>query len=149
LGKALILTRGCVPGVVVLAALWCFATPSAFAADPWTLPSGPMPYSLGGQTTVVWQYHPRFHSPYEAANSLRHEHENAVSHSYDLYVGVRPLPWLDVYVNPEMIRGGGISDGIGLAGYTNGEVIRQPASGHGSVSRSRLRACDAAARRRP
>jgi hypothetical protein len=35
------------------------------------------------------------HSPYEGTNTFRHEHEDAVSHSYDLYVGARVLPWLD------------------------------------------------------
>jgi hypothetical protein len=39
---------------------------------------------------------------------------------------VRPFPWLDVYVVPEMIRGRGSGAGRGLAGYTNGEVIRNP-----------------------
>src|SRR4029077_3315790 len=39
------------------------------------------------------------------------------------------LSWLEVYVDPEMIRGGGLSDALGLAGFTNGEVIRNPTIG--------------------
>ena len=58
--------------------------------------------------------------------SLHHEHDDAVSHSYDLYVGVRVLPWLDLYVNPEMIRGGGADRGpvsvIGVRLHFEGAV---------------------------
>jgi len=88
-----------------------------------------VPYLVGGQTTVVWQHLPDFRSPYAGARSLRPGPEDAVSHTYTLYTGIRPLPWLDVYVVPEMVRGEGIGSGLGLAGYTNGEVIRNPAAG--------------------
>jgi len=95
-------------------------------SDALDAPAAPLPYTVGGQTTVVWQYHPRFHSPYEGSESLHHEHDDAVSHSYDLYVGVRVLPWLDLYVNPEMIRGGGADRGpvsvIGVRLHFEGAV---------------------------
>jgi len=99
------------------------AAPAAWAAD-W-IP----PYMVGGQSTVVWQHLPSFRSPYAGPRSFRPGPEDTVSHSYTLYTGVRLLPWLDVYVDPEMIRGEGIGGGFGLAGYTNGEVIRNPAAG--------------------
>jgi len=67
------------------------------------------PSLVGGQVTVVWQHHPPFRSPYQGPRSLRAGTEDAVSHSYTLYTGVRLLPWLDVYVDPEMIRGGPVS----------------------------------------
>jgi hypothetical protein len=99
------------------------AAPAARAAD-W-IP----PYMVGGQSTVVWQHLPSFRSPYVGPRSFRPGPEDAVSHSYTLYTGVRLLPWLDVYVDPEMIRGEGVGGGFGLAGYTNGEVVRNPAAG--------------------
>ena len=99
------------------------------------------PYMVGGQVTVVWQHQPAFRSPYQGARSLRPDTEDAVSHSYTLYTGVRVLPWLDLYVAPEMIRGEGISGGMGLAGYTNGEVIRNPEAGQSPyLARAFLRA---------
>ena len=99
------------------------------------------PYVVAGQSTVVWQHLPSFRSPYAGPRSLRPGPEDAVSHSYTLYTGVRLLPWLDLYVDPEMIRGGGIGDGVGLAGYTNGEVIRNPAAGQSPyLARAFLRA---------
>jgi high affinity Mn2+ porin len=87
------------------------------------------PFMVGGQATVVWQHQPAFRSPYQGPRSLRPDTEDAVSHSYTLYTGARLLPWLELYVDPEMIRGEGLSGGVGLAGYTNGEVIRNPQAG--------------------
>jgi hypothetical protein len=113
--------------VTALAAL--LGVPGALRADDVALPAAPVPYAIGGQTTAVWQYHPAFRSPYEGPSSLHHHAEDAVSHSYTLYTGVRLRSWLDVYVVPEMIRGDGISKGVGLAGFTNGEVIRNPQAG--------------------
>src|SRR2546422_9159491 len=113
----------------------------ALAAEAPSLPAAPIPYLLGGQVTVVWQHQPAFRSPYEGSRSLRPDTEDAVSHSYTLYTGARLLPWLDLYVDPEMIRGDGISGGVGLAGYTNGEVIRNPEAGQSPyLARAFLRA---------
>ncbi len=96
---------------------------------------------VAGQSTVVWQHLPSFRSPYAGSRSLRPGPEDAVSHSYTLYTGVRLQPWLDVYVDPEMIRGAGIGGGFGLAGYTNGEVIRNPEAGQSPyLGRAFLRA---------
>jgi high affinity Mn2+ porin len=76
------------------------------------------PYVVAGQSTVVWQHLPPFRSPWAGPKSLLPGPENGVSDSYTLYTGVRPLSWLDLYVDPEMIRREGIGGGIGLAGYT-------------------------------
>jgi len=129
---------------VGLAAAGLLAAPMmsrALAFDAPSLPAAPLPYLLGGQVTVVWQHQPAFRSPYQGARSLRPDTEDAVSHSYTLYTGVRLRPWLDLYVDPEMIRGDGISGGVGLAGYTNGEVIRNPEAGQSPyLARAFLRA---------
>ena len=117
------------------------ASPGAHASEAFELPAAPLPYMVGGQATVVWQHLPSFRSPYAGSQSLRPGPEDAVSHSYTLYTGVRLLPWLDVYVDPEMIRGEGIGGGFGLAGYTNGEVIRNPQAGQSPyLGRAFLRA---------
>ncbi len=101
----------------------------AGAARPaWGIDALP-PFLVGGQVTVVWQHLPDFRSPYVGAKSLRPGPDDAVSHSYTGYAGLRLAPWLDFYADPEMIRGEGIGGGIGLAGYTNGEVIRNPQAG--------------------
>jgi len=110
----------------------------ALGADAADWPSS---WIVGGQTTVVWQHLPSFNSPYVGPHSLRPGPEDAVSDSYTLYTGVGLLPWLSMYVDPEMIRGEGISNGLGLAGYTNGEVIRNPQAGQDPyLARAFLRA---------
>lgn len=114
--------------LTVAIAVWLRLAP-AFGLDGLTLPQAPVPYEIGGQTTVVWQHLPPFHSRYEGPHSLLSRTDDAVSHSYTLYAGIRLQPWLEVYVNPEMIRGSGVGGGFGLAGYTNGEVIRNPSVG--------------------
>jgi hypothetical protein len=99
------------------------------------------PWVIAGQSTVVWQHLPSFRSPYVGRRSLRPGPEDAVSHSYTLYTGLRLAPWVDFYMDPEMIRGEGIGSGTGLAGYTNGEVIRNPEAGQSPyLARAFLRA---------
>src|SRR5207253_10438411 len=72
---------------------------------------------------------------------LRAGTEDAVSRRSPRSTGARVLPWLDLYVDPEMIRGEGSSGGVGLAGYTNGEVIRNPEAGQSPyLARAFLRA---------
>jgi hypothetical protein len=88
-----------------------------------------LPYELGLQVTLIDQNLFQFHSPYRGVNSLRSRNENELSDTYTVYAGVRLTRGLDVYVNPEMARGNGISEALGLAGFTNGDVIRNPALG--------------------
>lgn len=115
-GPARLLALGC-------SLTWATAA-AAFELPP--LPLAPAPYLIGGQATAVWQYKPSFHSPYQGAHSLLPHTEDAISQTYTGYTGIRPFPWLELYADPEMVRGHGISDALGLAGYTNGEVIRNP-----------------------
>ena len=117
------LRRAAVHFVRALSVLCVVPTTHAAAVD---LPAAPLPYLVGGQATAIWQYHSTFDSRYQGPNSLRPQAEDAISHTYTLYTGVRPQPWLDLYADPEMVRGRGLSDALGLAGFTNGEVIRNP-----------------------
>jgi hypothetical protein len=111
------------------------------AEDLVQLPAAPVPYLVGGQSTLVWQHLPAFRSPYAGRSSFRPEPQDGTSHTYTLYTGVRLRPWLELHVDPEMIRGDGVSGGKGLAGYTNGEVIRNPAAGQSPyLARAFLRA---------
>ena len=114
--------------LILAAAMLRAAGAAAFDASS-LLPTQPIPYLVGGQSTVIWQWKPAFHSPYQGPNSLQPQTENATSDTYTLYTGVRPYPWLELYADPEMVRGAGISDALGLAGFTNGEVIRNPSIG--------------------
>jgi carbohydrate-selective porin OprB len=73
---------------------------------------------------------PDFHSPYQGPNSL--SFQNGLGHgftqTYGLYLGSQLSTRLQLYLDGEWFRGSGISNGIGLAGYTNGDVVRAGSS---------------------
>ncbi|HEY5440211.1 MAG TPA: carbohydrate porin [Gemmatimonadaceae bacterium] len=74
--------------------------------------------------------------------SLVADGDRAVSHTYGIYLGARLAPRLDGYLDVEMARGSGISHASGLAGVTNGDVLRQGTADLGSgpyVARAFLR----------
>lgn len=83
-------------------------------------------YAASGELTYILQDLFAFHSPYTGANSLHARREAELSHSYTLYLGARLTPRLEVYANPEIALGRGVSNGSGLAGYPNGDLIGQP-----------------------
>ncbi|HLK56964.1 MAG TPA: carbohydrate porin, partial [Chthonomonadaceae bacterium] len=83
-------------------------------------------YDYQGEATFILQNLFQFPSPYAGPNSFRSRQETELSHTYTLYLGARVVNNLEVYVNPEIAWGNGISEGQGLAGYTNGDLIGQP-----------------------
>jgi hypothetical protein len=83
------------------------------------------PRVLGAQIDVIGQVLRPFHSAYAGPNSLTAAGDRQVSHVYGVYLGDRLTRRFDVYLDVEMVRGAGIGHVVGLAGYTNGDVIRQ------------------------
>ncbi len=88
------------------------------------------PKILGAQVNVTCQSMPPFHSPYEGPNSLsfRNGLGRQATETYGGYVGSQLAPGLQVYADGEFFQGNGISNGIGLSGYVNGDVIRAGSS---------------------
>ena len=88
------------------------------------------PRFLGAQFNGVYQNMPAFHSPYEDRNSLSFQEGRGhdVTHTYGVYLGAQLAPMLQAYLDTEMFMGNGISDGVGLGGYVNGDVIRAGSS---------------------
>lgn len=82
-------------------------------------------YDYQGEATFILQHLFKFRSPYEGPNSLRSRDETELSDTYTLYLGARLIRNLEVYINPEIAWGNGISYGTGLAGYPNGDIIGQ------------------------
>lgn len=101
---------------------------AALPAAPAPVALRRVPYVIGVQSTVVGQGLLRFHSPYSGAQSLRSANQAALSETYTLILGLRPVRNLEVFVNPELARGEGIGNALGLAGYTNGDFIDAPSS---------------------
>ena len=104
--------------------------------------SGWVPQVLGTQISVIAQRLGRFDAPYSGSMSLVAGGDQAVSHTYGIYLGARLAPRLDGYLDVEMARGSGISHASGLAGVTNGDVLRQGTADLGNgpyVARAFLR----------
>ncbi len=76
------------------------------------------------QLTTVTQYHPSFSAPYTGANSLQTSEENATTLTSTFFWGVQVGKLFEIYVNPEIAGGAGLSSAKGIAGFTNGEAFR-------------------------
>lgn len=86
--------------------------------------SVPSPWSLHAQMTYQLQGHGSFDAPYEGENSFRDRKEVRGSFTATLFAGRRLWDGGEVFVNGEMLAGGGVSGVLGLAGPPNGETYR-------------------------
>jgi len=78
---------------------------------------------------LISQTHGRFPSPYEGDNSLRAEREQALSRLWTIYTGVKLSAHTELLFDIESAGGRGLSDALGLAGFTNLDVVRNPTLG--------------------
>jgi high affinity Mn2+ porin len=80
-------------------------------------------WSVHGQTTYVSQYAPPFHAPYRGANSLD---TNAGRETWDatLYAGLKLWQGAELWVNPEINQGFGLSNTLGIVGFPSGEAYK-------------------------
>ena len=90
-------------------------------------------YFVTGQANIIFQAHGPFHSPYEGTNSLLDRGEYKTSLVGTLFLGYElvrnPARHLDAIYDEESAAGRGISEALGLAGFTNLDVVRNPALG--------------------
>jgi high affinity Mn2+ porin len=84
-------------------------------------------WSLHSQTTFAIQYAPPFRAPDRGANSLD---SNAARNTWDatLYLGRRLWEGAELWVNPEIDQGFGLSNTHGIAGFPNGNAYKVGAS---------------------
>ena len=80
---------------------------------------------LGAQLNLIGQRLQPLHSPYASPASLLPTGDTEMSQAFGIYLGARLPAGLQAYLDVEMIRGNGISHASGLAGVTNGDVVRQ------------------------
>jgi hypothetical protein len=89
------------------------------------------PKLLGGQFNGVYQNVPPFHSPYAGQNSFtptRGQDWRDSTQTYGVYLGSQMTSTLQAYLDIELFRGNGVSDGVGLSGNVNGDVVRAGSS---------------------
>lgn len=87
-------------------------------------------YWISGQANVIFQGRLPFHSSYQGPNSFRNSAEYKTSYVETLYIAVRPTRSVryntDLILNVEAAGGRGLSQALGLAGFTNLDVVRNP-----------------------
>jgi hypothetical protein len=87
-------------------------------------------YWVSGQTNTIFQAKPGFHSPYQGPNSLDNAPEYKTSLVETLFLGYQPHRNLryntDLLIDFESAGGRGLGEALGLAGFTNLDVVRNP-----------------------
>lgn len=81
---------------------------------------------ISGQANFISQWHPSFHSPYQGPNSLTPEAQDASSRVLTLFTGVRLTGTAELLCDVQETGGHGIGEALGLAGFSNLDVVRNP-----------------------
>ncbi|HEX7647153.1 MAG TPA: carbohydrate porin [Noviherbaspirillum sp.] len=99
---------------------------SASTNDSGTAPESATPedWAVHGQLTNVTQWHPSFRSPYSGANSLAVNGRSEETTDITLALGLRPWKGGQLWITPEIDQGFGLSNTLGLAGYSSGEAYK-------------------------
>ena len=97
--------------------------------DAISLPTSPENaiWAIHGQTTYVHQYAFPFRAPYAGPNSLV-PNQGRQTWDVTLYAGLRLWSGAEVWINPEIDQGFGLSNTLGAAGFTSGEAYKVGAS---------------------
>jgi hypothetical protein len=87
-------------------------------------------YWISGQANIIIQGDLPFHSPYQGTNSFIGRGEYKTSLLGTLYTALRPTRSIryntDLILDLESAGGRGLSEALGLAGFTNLDVVRNP-----------------------
>jgi len=81
---------------------------------------------LSGQANIITQWHPAFHSHYQGPNSLSPGAQDASSRVLTLLTGLRISGTTEFLCDIQETGGHGIGEALGLAGFTNLDVVRNP-----------------------
>ena len=81
-------------------------------------------WALHGQATAVLQWHPAFHADYSGPHSLDPKDQGNETADATLYGGVRLWAGGEAWADAELDQGFGLSDTMGIAGFTSGEAYK-------------------------
>ena len=81
---------------------------------------------LSGQANFIFQTHPDFPAVYSGPHSLSSHYEKATSRVVTLYTGARLSKSTEILVDVEEAGGAALSTGLGLAGDTDLDIVRNP-----------------------
>src|SRR5205085_417547 len=85
-------------------------------------PSGSANWEFHAQSTFVYQGYPAFPALYTGPNSLSPHPQGKETFSLSGFLGVRLWEGGELYYNPELLQGFGLSDTTGAGGFPNGEA---------------------------
>jgi hypothetical protein len=84
---------------------------------------------ISGQANFIRQQHGAFRSAYSGPNSFQSSAEHATSRVLTLYTGFQVTNNLEILADVESTGGFGLSNTLGIAGFTNVDVVRNPTLG--------------------
>jgi len=99
------------------------APADATAPAPANQPTQPQSYAVHGQVTFVEQGDPAFRSPYSGPNSLAPSQARETTDA-TLYAGLRLWSGAELWIDPEIDQGFGLSNTLGVAGFPSGEAYK-------------------------
>ena len=79
-------------------------------------------WGIHTQATFIYQGYPSFHALYTGTNSLPPWAQATETLSASAFLGFRLWQGAEVYYNPELLQGFGLSETTGAAGFPNGEA---------------------------
>ena len=79
-------------------------------------------WEIHGQTTYLQQGYPAFRAPYSGPNSFTPAAQTQQTWTNSLYLNARLWDGGEVYYNPELLQGFGLSDTVGAAAFPSGEA---------------------------
>jgi high affinity Mn2+ porin len=110
-------------------------TPNATSADesnaaPPPVTMFPHPdktwWFIAGQANFIFQANPSFPAKYSGPNSFKNIYEKATSRVLTLYTGAQVSHNTEFLVDIEEAGGDGLSEALGIAGFVNLDVVRNP-----------------------
>ena len=81
---------------------------------------------LSGQANFIFEANPSFRAKYTGPHSLNPDFDHALSRVVTIYTGVRLNNSTELLFDLEEAGGSALSTGLGLAGFTNLDIVRNP-----------------------
>ena len=86
---------------------------------------------VSAQANFIRQQHSTFNALYSGPNSFLPEKEHASSRVETLYTGFQITNQMEILFDIESAGGAGLSNALGIAGFPNVDVVRNPSLGEG------------------
>lgn len=115
--------------VLLLASASSFAQDDSSAPAPTDSESFWNRFWVSFQANFIRQQHDTFYSAYSGPNSFAAPREHATSRVETLYTGFQITNQLEILADVESAGGAGLSNALGIAGFTNVDVVRNPTLG--------------------